>query len=331
MHIVPSEQIGDQQWDAFCDTSLDAWVGHRTIGRRSALALDTQNQDHSFAVYDGYALVAVAPLVTRACGDNEYEFALSAGVPVPTPALAPHLSDDSHERIAIDCMAEIDNRARLHHVARSRMAINVFTDLVLDTAHKTNPLERFGYRDDSRLTTVIDLRQRDDQLLRKMSKGHRADIVYSSKQTYVADFFDGQTISQEAWLAFMALYEKAAGRGVLSSARWNEVLERIQQGLGLLAFVRDAAAERYFSGALITIYKKGANYAMAATDPQERSRRGIGQFLQWRIMSELRDRGIEFYDMGGQNGDSEKEVNIARFKRHFGGVPTQVWAGVKEY
>lgn len=331
MEILSFTQIGDEQWDAFCDASPGAWARNLSMGRRSALALDERNRDFSFGVMNDGALVAIAPLVTQPFGTSGNEFALSSSMPLPAPALAAGLTAAERETVFAVCMKEVDRLAHQHGVARSRMSVDVFYSLALGEVPRENPLVRFGYLDASNTTPVVDVRQDEGQLLRRMSKGHRTDIIFARKQTYAVDFFDSTNVTEEAWNAFITLYEKAAGRSVYPRARWVETFERIQNGLGLLAFIRDASEHIYFSGALITTYKHCAYYGMAATDPQYRGIRGIGQFLQWRIIGELKERGFTFYDMGGQSGTSEKEVNIARFKRHFGGDPVLVWTGIKTY
>ena len=75
MEIVGHEEIGDKKWDAFCDASPQAWLRHTTRGRKGALALNPDNEDHSFGVMRGDTLVAVAPLVTQPLGEGEREFA----------------------------------------------------------------------------------------------------------------------------------------------------------------------------------------------------------------------------------------------------------------
>lgn len=331
MEIRLHADISDEEWDAFCDASPEAWARHLSMSRRSALALDRKNIDLSFGITDNDTLVAVVPLVTQPLGASGSEFALSSGMPTPVPALAPGLAASEREAIFAACMAEVDRLALLHGTMRSSMAVYVFCTPAFHGTLKENPLLKFGYRDASNETLIIDLRKDETQLLRNMSKGHRADIVFARKQAYTTDFFDAKNITQAAWQAFTTLYKWAAGREVYSSERWAETLERVRSGFGLLAFIRNAGEETYFSGTLVTIYKGRAYYGMSATDPQYRRLRGIGQYLQWSIMGELKKRGFEFYDMGWQTGATEKEKAIASFKRHFGGVPTVVWAGIKTY
>lgn len=331
MNILQFADIGGDQWATFCSASPDAWAQHTDMSRRSSLALDERNKDLSFGVMHNETLAAIVPLVTQPFQASGIEFAVSGSMPTPAPAFVSGLSSAKRRAVFAACMAEVDRLARVHGVARSWMAADVFCSLTLGGTLQENPLLKFGYQDASSQTLIVDLRQDEAQLLRQMNKGHRTDIIFAHKQAYAVDFFDSKNITQDVWRAFITLYDLAAGRAVYSRERWAETFDRVRSGLGLLALIRDANGDKYFSGTLVTTYKSRAYYSMAATDPEYRRLRGIGQLLQWRIMGELKKRGVEFYDMGWQTGSTEKEANIASFKRHFGGEPTLVWAGVKEY
>ncbi len=179
MEIVGHEEIGDKKWDAFCDASPQAWLRHTTRGRKGALALNPDNEDHSFGVMRGDTLVAVAPLVTQPLGEGEREFAFSINtrlsdthsLPTPMPAGEPALVEL--------CMQEIDRCAKKHGIARTRMFIDPLT--VVPAA---NPLLAFGYKDHSITTSVVDLQAEEATILARMNKGHRLDIAFAERQNY---------------------------------------------------------------------------------------------------------------------------------------------------
>ncbi len=336
MEVVQHQDIGDAQWDAFCDASPGAWIRHRSDGRRAALALDESSEDRSFGMKEGATLVAIAPLIIEpliATKGREFAFSVNTrpsdthSLPNPSPALADALSPSEQAAIYAACMKEIDRLALTLGIARSRM----FIDPLTDAAFATNPFLQFGYADTSTVTYIMDLRHDEDTLRSRVSKGNRSDITFAEKQGYKTDFFDSDTITEEAWTAFTDLYALAAGRPIGSPERTRELLGRVRSGHALLALLRQEHAGGYLSGALVTIYKRCASYGMAATDPQYRNLRGIGQFIQWRIMQELKRRGFERYDMGWQTGSTEKEAAIADFKRHLGGDPVPLWIGVKDF
>ena len=60
--------------------------------------------------------------------------------------------------------------------------------------------------------------------------------------------------------------------------------------------------------------------------------------MQWHAICTLKERNIKYYDLGIQvygeqygSMPSEKEINISRFKRGFGGYPIPIYSGMKYY
>ncbi|KKU56253.1 MAG: hypothetical protein UX77_C0002G0024 [Parcubacteria group bacterium GW2011_GWA1_47_11] len=341
MEIVEHKEIGDGAWDAFCDASPEAWARHRSMTRKGTLVYDKRSEDHSFGVMHDGALVAVAPLITQPLLDSggglEFAFSINTrpsdthGLATPAPALIDTLRDPERQALHALCMDEIDKRARRLGVARTRMFVDPLTGAVPGNTPAENPLTAFGYADTSTTTYHIDLRCDEKVLLSRMSKGHRSDITFALRQNYEVDFFDRDTITQEAWQAFIDINDAAAGRVVYNAERWSETLERLRGGFCLLALMRPGGDGGHVSGALVTTYKRRAYYSVSAIGPRHRGLRGAGQLIQWRVMQELKRRGFECYDMGWQTGSSDKEAAIASFKRHFGGTPTPLWYGVKKY
>ena len=325
MTIVSAKDISDGEWDAFCDASSEAWVRHRTVGRRSALSLDAHNIDCSFGVISNGKLVAVVPLVAQTLAGGQREFAYSSSMHTPAPALADDVPPQERAALVQLCMDEVDRRAAETGAERSRMFVD---PAVAPSAH--NPLTVFGYEDASTVAHIIDLQHDEEELRAAMAKGHRLDITFAEKEKYIVDFFDHDSIIEEKWRVFVALYDAAAGKSVYSPAQWAEILQRLRGGFGLLGLIRRQEGE-YLSAVFVTTYKQRGYYSMGATAPEHRALRGAGHLLQWRTMLELKRRGFKHYDIGWQSGDSPKDISIADFKRRFGGTPAVLWAGIKTY
>lgn len=299
MEIIPHKDIGAGEWDAFCSACPKAWLRHTIHGRRVAQALHPHNEDLSFGVMEKGKVVAVAPLITQPM-DDKREFAYSINtrpsdthsLPTPAPAAS------SKQAFAL-CIEEIDRQAKKQGIVRTRIGIDPLGDVPA-----RNPMLVFGYTDASTTTSVVDLLQDEQTLLSRMAKGHRLDIAFAERQEYRVVISD----EEGAWKDFLCLHP------------------RMQKRQGLLALLY--AGQRCAAGALAVAYKRGAYYAMSA---MKEAPRGAGQLLQWRIMQELKRRGLERYDMGWQSGSTPKEAAIASFKRHFGGDRVPLWIGVKIY
>lgn len=342
MDVVSFEKIGEEKWNAFCDASPEAWIRHRSEGLRATLALDGRSKNHSFGIVRDNTLVAIVPLITQPLiGTNSYEFAFSVNhrtsdthsLPTPAPALLGGLSSVEYENVRTMCFKEIDRLALILDVVRSRMFIDPLTVMAFGAVNTQNPLIAFGYEDagDSIVTHIVDLRLDEKVLRSRLSKGHRSDLVFAEKQEYQVNFYDGNSITEDIWKAFTCLYELAAGGPIGTSDRMDEIFERVRSGFALLVFICRKGTEEHLLGVLITIYKNGASYGIAATNPQHRMLRGIGQYIQWSIMCELKHLGFNQYDMGWQSGSTPKAESIDNFKRHFGGTPQQLLIGIKTY
>lgn len=75
--------------------------------------------------------------------------------------------------------------------------------------------------------------------------------------------------------------------------------------------------------AFVSVYERWAYYFSAAS-----TERDVQHLIQWHAISELRSAGVLCYELGwmDKDGDSEKDRQIAFFKRGFGGfdVPARL-------
>src|SRR5690606_12296395 len=90
--------------------------------------------------------------------------------------------------------------------------------------------------------------------------------------------------------------------------------------------------DKYISGALINFYKDKAYYTHgASTSNIVLAKLRSPYFLQWKIMTELKEKGFKTYNMWGVLGDDDSKgglKGVSDFKKSFGGnlVPSfGVW------
>ncbi len=147
-----------------------------------------------------------------------------------------------------------------------------------------------------------------------MSKGHRA-----ATKKGVAQFEVQALTSNEALHRFRALHEAAAGRVARAAEIYDRWAEWAQRGEAILVITEAGAS-------FITVFGDRAYYTAAAMD-RSRSNEPVGQALQWAAIEWLIAHGVTTYELGIQrfgpllhDVPDEKERNISRFKRGFGGV-----------
>lgn len=164
MNIVSFEQIGAKAWDAFCETSPEAWLRHTSTFIAFAQTLGMEGKDHSFAVMDSGEISAVVPLVAQSTNAGLREF-MMGGTPTPFPALRAGLSHDQQTETRATAFAEIDRRAAEHAITSLCMFVDPLTDPVLEKRWEKNPLLQLGFIDNSIQTSSVDLRQSEEELL----------------------------------------------------------------------------------------------------------------------------------------------------------------------
>jgi hypothetical protein len=304
----------EEEWDTFCRTQPSAFFWHTTDWTAYQLHARPGGANLHFTVRDGGDLLAVVPLV----GEAE-QFTLS-GAPCWAPAIRADLPEAQALEVARAAFDHID--ALAGGVTRAAFQLSPLTarnEIVCAAAI------RAGYLDISRTSQVLDLTVGPDELRKGMSKGHRA-----ATKKGIAQFEVETLTSHEALHRFRALHEAAAGRATRPPETYDRWAEWAQRGDGILVITEAGAS-------FVTVFAGRAYYVAAAID-RARSREPIGHALQWAAIEWLIEHRVTAYELGLQqfapllhDVPDEKERNISRFKRGFGGVTRRAPAYEKFY
>ncbi len=340
MELIPLSQIGRTQWDTFCRESSDAWFRHRStwIDYTVAMRQPGMSTDLSFGVTDSGRLVAVAPLIREAIHGRtdlaEFGF---AGWNVPFPALADGLGERHRDKIVKEIFREIDRLARLQGIAYAAFEVNPLTQLRDGQAPQASPLPFLGFSATDVATHVVDLAPGEDTLLRNLRKGHKSDIVVARKAGLNVSLFDERSISDKDFAVYREIHFHAAGRQTRPDRTWELMREWISNGFAVLGLVHHAGGVPV-AAALFLTDKDGAYYGSSCVEPAFTDERGIMHVLLWEAMRFLKNRGIRWLETGyqhtltlSQTVASRKEVNIALFKRGFGGINIPYFRGERFY
>jgi hypothetical protein len=300
------EPPGDD-WDAFCRAQPSAFFWHTTDWTAYLLHARTGPENLHVCVREGSDLLAVVPLVRDGSTLSFWG-----------PAIRADLSPARALEVARAVFDHVDGLG----VTRATFQLSPLTtgnEIVCAAAI------RAGYLDISRTSQVLDLTAGPEQLRREMSKGHRA-----ATKKGVAQFHVEALASHEALHRFRALHEAAAGRATRPAETYDRWAEWAQRGDGI-ALITDGGAS------FVTVFAGRAYYTAAAMD-RARSREPIGHALQWAAIEWLIEHGMTAYELGIQqfgpllhDVPDEKERNISRFKRGFGGVTRRAPAYEKWY
>jgi hypothetical protein len=148
----------------------------------------------------------------------------------------------------------------------------------------------------------------------RMSKGHKSAVTKANKYL---NYSVVKTTEQ-----FMKDYFEIAGKQTRPERTFELLEEWLSKGYGTLL-----RAEYYGKTAgyvYIIHHRKYAYYFMSCVFEQFKQF-NVSHFLQSKAFEILREKGIHIYEMGNQpyngllNCPTQKEINISKFKRGFGG------------
>lgn len=185
-----------------------------------------------------------------------------------------------------------------------------YADRMRPVEYKESPLDERpwwclaklpGYSYEAHGTQVLDLVTHEWSDLRKSyhSLIHRAQETYS---IYAADSI----------AVFQRVHQAAFGI-VRSQATYDIQGEWLRNGLARCVIA--ALGDEPVAAALWIVYEGSAYYASGPSLVKK-----VMHAVIWESLQQLRGLGVRFVELGQVDGETEKERNIGKFKRGFGGM-----------
>jgi len=338
MKIVSFSYENSHKWDDFAMRNDDAWFWYTTDWMQyclnSQFGVTTLNR--SFCLIENNSITALVPLIIEKKKVDGKELAeiFYGGWPTPVPVVETSKSQNKRDRIYKYIFDNIDNIANENNAQRSVFRIYNAYPIYKRGDIVFNFIMKYGYADISLNTQVINVRLKERDIFNSFNKGSKRNIRKSDKYLTV-EFCDYKNNSRDQYDMFKTFYFRIAGK----ITRPNECLEvlyrLILKGNVFIAF---ALYNNSIVGVQMVIhYKSGAYYLFSAVE-KEFNCCSIGHFLQWNVIKYLKDKGIDYYEVGIQqygntiyDFPTEKDINISAFKRRFGGVTVPIFTGEKIY
>lgn len=198
-----------------------------------------------------------------------------------------------------------------------------------------NFLQRFNFLDVSILTYIIDCQ--NPEPLSAMRRGHKSDV---KKMQQDKDFkvycFDSTDCSAQVHEEFRQLSYKCAGREIRPKETYEKQFEILKNGQAVLFCL--TYNEKKIAFAHFEYNKDKAFYTVGVDDP-EFEKLPLYHTLIYSAIKYFKDLGVRYIDTGQPSSPSTqylyypdaKQLNIALFKRGFGGNFRQNFRGVKYY
>lgn len=322
MKVIPYTLQLREEWDDFCLNDQRAWFWHTSAWMRYCenSSFNIQSSNHSFLIIKNNKLLAIVPLfIETRTGKYETEFTF-AGAATPIYLIKQDLSYQSQKECHKVIAKTIREIGVKHRIKRGHTGLT-FMEQTEYVSLFYKYLLSDGFIDTTTFTSIIYLDKAESQIVSRLSDNHRRNIRKADKLlTY--HFYDDQSITKENFHEFTCSYFRIAGKQTRPDHTFACLYDYIKNKNGYLFYAR--YLNRIIGYVYIITYKKSAYYALGGNE-REFPSIPVAHGLHWAIIKFLNKQGFQCYDIGLLcHNDlfqvySEKEKNISRFKREFGG------------
>jgi lipid II:glycine glycyltransferase (peptidoglycan interpeptide bridge formation enzyme) len=168
-------------------------------------------------------------------------------------------------------------------------------------------------------TRVIDLKKREEELLKEMEAETRYAIRTAEKRGVTVERFSRPEIDEEKFSRFWNLFVKTFRRHELVSHPrdyYRDLLDLGGETKTELFFAKQE--DRIIAAAMILVFRKTAIYLHAA------SAEGFGRYnaptyLLWQMIRWAKKEGSDCFDLWGISHSEKKWQGITEFKKRLGG------------
>lgn len=312
-------------WDAFVAGHPGAGTGHLSALIRLGETLPGVETCSLLARGPHGEVAGVLPLflaTSRRLRVVPVRSALS-GVLLPAGPLADHRLPPERQQAVIEALLE-----QARQLAGARRADRLVVALPGLTGGRpvlggagTSPLLGYGFHDDLRAGTYLDLQRPASELWQGLDPKCRNMIRRAEREGATA-----AVVSERSdWLAAaeISAASEPANRypGAFFEAAWTELIEpghAVPVGVWAGGMLRSLSLGSLQNGSAYYWF----NFSRRPVSPP-----GVNNLALWRLIEECRNRGALGFELGSLDSGPGRQGSIARFKESFGGVPYYAVAG----
>ncbi len=236
------------------------------------------------------------------------------------------------EKIEKEVFNQIDLLAQKNSVAQIKFSLDP-----LVAGNNFNILRKYGYLDSSSSDSLLNLKLSINKLWHNVRRGHQYDInrIIKNKDFEIV-VVDHNKRGFSAHQSYVDLHHRCAGKTTRNKKTFDlqyKMLQNNQAAIFQLKYKTKPVGYCYFFH-----YKKGVIYASAADDP-DFTGFPVYHSLIWKAIEYYKNHGFEYLELCEPCGYriqfdhylDEKQKNISRFKRGFGGQMIPLFKGIKYY
>lgn len=321
LEFRPLTQTGETAWNAFADSSPQAWMWHRL---EYISAMETWgHSDISFAVFTEYSAEAPSAIVPLQIipqrhirGLYSWRWMQSQG----GPAFADGLPDKTRRQLERSIINHLLELGRKHKSAYLDILMPPLAPSNRDGQQGgVNPLVHYpGVVNTVSQTWMLDLEKGQDSLWDGLEGRVRTEVRKAEKNQVTVRVGGGESDLDAYYQMHLETYGRTGAEAHPKEYFRRIVLDFVPQGRGLLLIAEQdgqpIAAETF------GLYKQAAIYWTGAAR-EEALRLGANCLLQWTAIGWLCDNGFKYYEVGQAfpGAVSGKLKGLSDFKKSFGG------------
>lgn len=345
MEFEPLTRENENEWNEFCLKTDSAWFRHTTYWMKYILDCreDSNSKNLSFFVRQNKKIIAVVPLISQYIYDDKRkdEFA-NYDTPVPLCAIKNDNIDISRRGVFKEIQNQIEKLRFKTNIKRAKFFIDPLINSDIYNQFDDFNLLPNDFITDIKTTTILDLTIGEENVLREMRKGHKADVksVFRNGGFRVDTFDKDNPATYETSMGiFQNIHFIDSGRKTRTDASWYDTYNWIKQGNGFLVLIWHEEIQKYVAGAWFMLYKNKAYYGSYATIDTYLLKGKIGYAVQWGAIKYMFEHNVTTYETGWNYYATnfkdkmvdQKVLDISKFKKGFGGKEYPLFTFVKEY
>jgi hypothetical protein len=331
-YIFKTDQSFDALWEEFIIKNSNAsWL----YLLKNTLAgihygADKITSEQSFIIVVDNKPVCICPMFLVKLNGDDFFMKIGWGGYMPAPLVSQNLDAKFKEKVQKSCFEKIDELAKQFQVKKVMLLVDPLSE-----NNSFNYLLKYDYLDSSTNTSYVDLTQTENQIWTSLRKSYKS-LINNGKKKFDVVIVDKENADFDIHELYRELHHKAAGRVTRSKETWDLQFDMLTDDNAILIGLKDGdrfVAFSYFFHQNGTIY-----YGSSSEDPDYETIIPLEHNIIWHAIIYYKNRGFKYLEIGHQqfgqqifDHPSTKEINLAFFKRGFGGNIKTIYRGIKYY
>lgn len=312
----------------YCLTSNDStWAYLPNFLNYQILYSNSKVINCSFLVKEKDRIVGVFPLFIEESSVKTFSI---AGGYLRGPLIDNLLDAKAKKNVLKLMFSELNRISYEYNVEKALIMLDP-----LSTDYNFNYLVEYDFYDSSINTNIINLSKDLRVLWQNLRKSYQS-IINKGKRTYTIKVLDFQTPDFSKHEQYRILHHKCAGRITRSLETFELQYRMLKDDNAILIYLESGG--KFLASSYFFHHNGTAYYASSSDDPDHIFPVPFEHIIIWSAIEYYKNRNYKKLELGWQFFSSSifdivtnKELNIAFFKRGFGGNNRTLYRGIKYF